>query len=486
MLTEQGTTDKLLNILVAEDEADTRQVISVLLTRPGHVVHAVSDGLEAIRSLTERRYDILIADLKMPRMDGLALLRKARELCPGMACIVLTGHSNREHAMEALELEVFDFIAKPFMIDQLLPAIGRIAQKTATIPSARFAFITAEEIPDLVGYLMRQGELVGPVRNGKSHSFAPILDVRDAVLEYTSTILPPKKFFLPPEEPLFEYDRKLGSAKPEVRPQHKRILFAVHSCDMQAIDRLDQVFAGENPEPGYVQRRRATSIIGASCIPDDKCFCRVMGAHRGREGFDAFIARCGDGYRIDILSPNGAQLLSGFREPRDVSAGQIEAFGGDGGDPGFQAGFGCNSASLPELLRLAQDDELWSKLGDDCLSCGSCTMVCPTCHCFDVQDYPLLDGRTGTRRRRWDSCQLECFASVAGGENFRKTRAERVHHRFAHKFSYFHEKTGMAMCVGCGRCARACPSNIGPAAVLRQLCANHRNSLLLRAYNFWQ
>jgi Fe-S oxidoreductase len=91
-----------------------------------------------------------------------------------------------------------------------------------------------------------------------------------------------------------------------------------------------------------------------------------------------------------------------------------------------------------------------------------CTKVCPTCYCFDVNDEVDLKLQKGKRVRVWDSCQIEKFAVVAGGHNFRTRRALRQRHRFMRKGKYQFEAYGLMGCVGCGRCAEACLVHITP------------------------
>jgi sulfhydrogenase subunit beta (sulfur reductase) len=120
---------------------------------------------------------------------------------------------------------------------------------------------------------------------------------------------------------------------------------------------------------------------------------------------------------------------------------------------------------LPALMGVSYKSPLWEEIGKRCFGCGSCNIVCPTCYCFDVQDGDSLDGKAGERYRVWDSCQLDAFARIGSGENFRKTRAHRLRHRFMRKGKYIAEAfPGHQGCVGCGRCARACLVDITPMA----------------------
>jgi ferredoxin len=126
-------------------------------------------------------------------------------------------------------------------------------------------------------------------------------------------------------------------------------------------------------------------------------------------------------------------------------------------------------SDLPYLLAISYDNPLWEELGEKCLACGACTLVCPTCYCFNVVDKLELNLKDGQRLRLWDSCQLPEFATVAGGENFREARADRQRHRFFRKGKYLTEMFGKVGCVGCGRCVRACLVHIDPVEVYNTL-----------------
>jgi sulfhydrogenase subunit beta (sulfur reductase) len=124
---------------------------------------------------------------------------------------------------------------------------------------------------------------------------------------------------------------------------------------------------------------------------------------------------------------------------------------------------------LPEHLDASYECEMWTRLGKRCFGCGSCTMVCPTCFCFDVHDEVDLNLANGARVRTWDSCQLVDFALVAGGHNFRPTIASRVRFRIYHKFRIEPDQINQIGCVGCGRCTRTCPADIDMVELLTDL-----------------
>jgi ferredoxin len=109
------------------------------------------------------------------------------------------------------------------------------------------------------------------------------------------------------------------------------------------------------------------------------------------------------------------------------------------------------------------DDLFWQRVSDRCLSCRTCTFVCPTCRCFDVRDevaYRQPGLQVFERLRAWDACTSAAYRRIAGGHNPRPAQHHRLRNRFYCKFVYYPEDFGPLGCVGCGRCIDACPVNI--------------------------
>ena len=105
------------------------------------------------------------------------------------------------------------------------------------------------------------------------------------------------------------------------------------------------------------------------------------------------------------------------------------------------------------------DAPFWNDVSFACINCGTCTYLCPTCWCFDIQDEVL--GKEGDRIRNWDSCMFPLFTLHGSGHNPRDQKFQRVRHRFMHKLKYYVDKYNNGVqCSGCGRCVRCCPVNI--------------------------
>jgi anaerobic sulfite reductase subunit A len=113
-------------------------------------------------------------------------------------------------------------------------------------------------------------------------------------------------------------------------------------------------------------------------------------------------------------------------------------------------------------LKKVFDLEFWKEYDEQCISCGGCNTVCPTCSCFDTKDIIYDEtSKDGERRRSWSSCMLADFSIMAGGHGVRKTPGERMRFKMLHKVHDFRLRFQEEnMCVGCGRCNIRCPKEI--------------------------
>jgi formate hydrogenlyase subunit 6/NADH:ubiquinone oxidoreductase subunit I len=114
----------------------------------------------------------------------------------------------------------------------------------------------------------------------------------------------------------------------------------------------------------------------------------------------------------------------------------------------------CADAMLGNL-----DHEHWDDVAKRCLSCGNCTLACPTCFCWDVTDQTNLSNSETRRERAWDSCFNPSYSYQAGG-NTRPTIRSRYRQWLTHKFGSWKQQYGVLGCVGCGRCITWCPAGI--------------------------
>ena len=322
-------------------------------------------------------------------------------------------------------------------------------------------------IAPLVSRLLADYRVFGPLAKGPQFAFGEVTDPAQLRLDYSTTILPPKKVLQPQEERLATFT--LGD-DPRVEPvieARPTVLLGVHTCDLHAFLLLDKAFSEDYPDAHYLERRKQTVIVSLECLEpcDEHSFCKSMGTLTADEGYDLHLTDLGHAYAVDVATPAGQALLDGYSNARAATEADTRRLNEvlSAKWPRFTYRLNFDAAELPALLSAAYDHPLWDELGERCLACGTCTNVCPTCYCFNVFDETDLALTQGERLRRWDSCQLDEFARVAGGENFRKARSARQRHRFFRKGKYLYERFGELGCVGCGRCIRACVAKINIA-----------------------
>ena len=322
-----------------------------------------------------------------------------------------------------------------------------------------------------VGALMAGRRVAGPVRKEVSPSdgaekfwWAVLEDPADLRLDYDLTVLSPKKFLWPARQDLVRYRLDPADPRPEPVLEHEpTVLFGVHPCDITAIGTLDAAFGRDVPDPHYLAQRADTAIVGVECEKPchESSFCLDMQSLYPEAGYDLMLTDLGDAYFVEVKTAAGQSLLEEAAvEPADQDRLAARLKFAERKRENFHFRLPFEVKYLPQVLDVSYDSLVWEAIARRCFSCGSCNTTCPTCYCFDVTDRIADDLKGGTRVRRYDSCQLDPFALVAGGENFRESRASRLRHRMFRKGKFILERTGQPGCVGCGRCERACIANI--------------------------
>ena len=114
---------------------------------------------------------------------------------------------------------------------------------------------------------------------------------------------------------------------------------------------------------------------------------------------------------------------------------------------------------IRDLLARNLENERWDDVATRCLTCGNCTLVCPTCFCLTVEDHTDLTGDHSERTRLWDSCFTLDHSYIHGG-SIRPSGRSRYRQWLTHKFGTWHDQFGSSGCVGCGRCIAWCPVGI--------------------------
>jgi sulfhydrogenase subunit beta (sulfur reductase) len=327
-------------------------------------------------------------------------------------------------------------------------------------------------LSDWINTLLQDYRVIAPVSVQEFYKFREINTPEEVVLEYPTSILPPKKVVLPPREDLLQFDLINHVIEP-VQNSTPTVVIGIHTCDLHAMQTMDHIFESGFPDQHYARQRENTTLVSVECLKpcSEYSFCKDMDTQNVPDQFDLHMTDLGDAYILETGSEKGEQLLKDFEKLEMVTETLQKRYKRAQSQKwsSFTYRLRPRAEEITSLLALNYRSILWQELGDRCLSCGACNLVCPTCFCFDVRDEADLTFNTGKRYRVWDSCQINPFASVAGGHNFRPNRAERLRHRFFHKFKYLPDSIHLEGCVGCGRCADACLVGINPIDVLNKL-----------------
>jgi ferredoxin len=333
--------------------------------------------------------------------------------------------------------------------------------------------IDKQAMASFVTNLMDDYRVVGPVAKGIKYAFDQIEDPADLQLDYNTSILPPKKYLQPQVERMMTFTRSGKPVVETVIEAPPTVILGVHTCDLHGMAVLDEAFSQGYPDAHYLKRRENTVLVGIECLEpcDEHSFCKSMGTLTVSNGYDLHLTDLGEAYAVDVGTEKGASLLNAYADPQEASEGDMQALNRVLGAkwPRFPYKLEFDVGELSALMSQSYDSVLWDQLAEICLACGQCTLVCPTCFCFNVTDVVDLNLVDGERVRQWDSCQLDEFAAVAGGENFREDQAARLRHRFMRKGRYLMEKYEELGCTGCGRCARSCLVDISPVNVFNDL-----------------
>jgi sulfite reductase subunit B len=309
----------------------------------------------------------------------------------------------------------------------------------------------------------------GPKAKGDKFVFGCLESNEELRLDYDTTILPPKKYFLPQYETLLEFSMKDPLNLKEKDSQKPLILIGVHPYDIIAIKQMDSYYLDTDISRAYLKKRKNTILIGSDVLNvHDRAFFGSMGTAQVDDGYDLFITDLGKKVAIEIGTKIGEKLLqkaSRVHEASDIEKQKVHAIR-NAAQGTAKRGMKVDPKQCYSLLEKNYDSKVWEEQAEKCLACGTCTMVCPTCFCYDIIDEVGLKD-DGKRVRTWDGCLLRQFTEVAGGEIFREGITERYRHRFYRKGKYLPDRLGFVACVGCGRCSIQCiPDIADPVKVI--------------------
>ena len=316
------------------------------------------------------------------------------------------------------------------------------------------------DLNKLISELRAEGyDVLGPVDVNGNTRFERIEDIRDVNLMYIRAVPPPvKAALLPPRERILTWRR--GEIIEE-ETEKKIALLAIHPCDLASRDILDRVYLREPVDPYYESRRKNLFLIVLNCTRcDEYCFCNTFGTGpRATEGFDIAITMVGEKLIFEAGSDRGMEMIG--KIGLDIASREDEERAREAVDTLARTmGKAFNIMRVEKDMKGSLFSSIWNRLGERCIACGSCSLVCPTCFCFNIVDGIEDDLETRYRERIWTSCLLYEFSEVALGGHFRREVASRIRQFMNHKLNYWIDQFGVYGCVGCGRCIENCPAEI--------------------------
>ncbi len=356
---------------------------------------------------------------------------------------------------------------------------------------SELSVLDSRDLPELFAALQRHGfRVVGPtVRDGAivydelvSAADLPVgwsdeqeaahyrLKRRDddAVFAYAVGPHSWKRFLHPSSLTLWRARRTAAGVTIETPAEElpRLALFGVRSCDLHAIAVLDRVLlGGPFVDPYYAERRSRAFIVAVNCghFSPSTCFCVSMGTGpKATFGFDLALTEVFEPGRhvfvVEVGTDEGAEVL---RQVPHRAAEPWERAAADRVVETTAARMGrrLETAGLKEALYANLEHPRWDDVAQRCLTCGNCTMVCPTCFCFTVEDRTDLTGTVTERVRRLDVCFTTEFTYTAG-KPLRQSARSRYRQWLTHKLGSWLDQFGVSGCVGCGRCITWCPVGI--------------------------
>lgn len=333
--------------------------------------------------------------------------------------------------------------------------------------------IEKNNLSALIDMLTSDYNLFGPVKANSLVKFARIKSVNDMNLDFSNTDESAKGIFFPQSDTIFNFeDDKIENP---FNKDKAIAIFGIRPCDAKSFLILNKAFNNGGVDDSYWNERYTDAMIFTiGCnTPSQTCFCNwVNQGPFNKEGTDIFLTDVGDAYIVESCSPKGDDFLENLtkislQNPDEDDLNKVNKIKQDAE---YLLSEKADISSLKTVLdNLLLDSPLWNEISAKCLSCACCTYLCPTCHCFDIQDEKEPGINKGRRIRIWDSCMFPLFTKEASGHNPRPTVRERIRQRIMHKFNYFVEHFGEIACVGCGRCVKSCPVNLDIRDVIKRI-----------------
>ncbi len=381
---------------------------------------------------------------------------------PGF-CLDIKVHADTEFYRMVGQLTTGFLQLDSFILDQMINArkARTMCSQSFRMSRARMDEILTELQTEYRIYAPRLIEDRGSWEDGGLVRYQEIGALDDIVLDRQSDFSM-KEVLYPVSQTIFRFDE--NSCVETVSSDPKGIILFARPCDINGLKRLDNMFLanGGMSDVYYKRMRDKVKIFLMECPQSwESCFCVSMGTNR-TEYYSAAFHLHGEEILLEVKDAEFIDYFGG-ETPADYAPAFIEE---------NQKKVRVPDIKDPSRLREIFNLEFWKTCSEECISCGGCNTVCPTCSCFDTVDFLNQENsRKGERRRIWSSCMLPDFSRTAGGNIARKRADQMMRFKTMHKVYDYKARFGgnEHMCVGCGRCIQRCPKEISFADTINQL-----------------
>ena len=325
--------------------------------------------------------------------------------------------------------------------------------------------ILANDWESIIKELILFNSVYAPTQLNTHHDYELISvdNIRNIIYNRAKPVTPLKSFFLPIKENI------TNSQKLEKR----RIIIGAPNCDLAALGILDEIYLDEEYiDPGYKEKRNNTLIITGDCFEtQEHCHCTTYGfTPHSDDNFDLSLAKFNELFIITTASEKGKKFIDEIKSDsniRNTDQETIDAI--ERKHKEIVDTLNKINSKLPDYLKTGEllrksEDRIWDKYSENCVSCGACATICPTCSCFLLIDKPNFE-----KVRQMDACQYPGFERVACDEDPLHKKSKRFKNRYFCKYVWKPEKFKSLACTGCGRCIETCIGKINKNELFEEI-----------------
>ncbi len=314
-------------------------------------------------------------------------------------------------------------------------------------------------------HLLQSFDLFATLENEYSIDYEVLNTSNISIISYNKPkpSTPLKSFFLPIKENVSDNSQ----TKKQV------VIIGAPNCDVMGLNILDEIYLNNGfPDLFYKSKRENTIIISTDCNSiQEHCHCYSYGVNPYADGnSDISMTILEDQVFLTVYSQKGEDLIKKLPSSKSFKlADESDLSNVSKKHKEVISLLKKAHKGLPDYIQTGKliessGAEIWKKYSSDCVSCGACASICPTCSCFLLIDKPGFE-----KVKQLDACQYPGFERVAGGEDPLDERYVRFRNRYMCKYVWKPEKFKSSACTGCGRCIESCIGKISKNDLFMEL-----------------